>query len=124
VLLVLVILMIMASLTVLAIGPRLKEAHIKSAQAEIGLLKTPIGSYQLDVGSLPTTAQGLDALRHRPADLPDPTKWRGPYIDNDVPLDPWGHPYNYVCPGTRNPDSYDVWSLGPQDGSQGEIGNW
>ena len=30
-----------------------------------------------------------------------------------MPLDPWGNPYQYACPGTHNPDSYDVWSLGP-----------
>jgi general secretion pathway protein G len=121
VLLVLVILMTMALLTVLAIGPMQRRANVNSAKAEIGLLKTPIATYQLDIGSLPTT---LDALRQRPTDLANPQKWGGPYIESDVPADPWGHAYNYICPGTHNPDSYDLWSLGPQDGTEAEIGNW
>jgi general secretion pathway protein G len=31
-----------------------------------------------------------------------------------------------MCPGTHNPDSYDVWSLGPDgiNGTQDDIGNW
>jgi general secretion pathway protein G len=122
VLLVLVILMIMASLTLLAIGPMQRKAYINSAKTQIGLFKTPLAAFQLDVGSLPTS---LEALRRPPADLPNPAKWSGPYLESEVPLDPWGSPYQYACPGVHNPDSYDVWSLGPEGRSGGEaIGNW
>jgi len=58
--------------------------------------------------------------------LPNPSKWDGPYLDRDVPKDPWGNPYQYGSPGPYNPDSFDVWSLGPDgvNGTQDDIGNW
>ena len=42
-----------------------------------------------------------------------------------VPLDPWNHFYHYVYPGVHNPQSFDIYSLGP-DGvlSADDIGNW
>jgi len=48
-------------------------------------------------------------------------KWRGPYI-KQLRNDPWGHPYQYVCPGAHNASSFDLWSAGG-DGKE-EIGNW
>ena len=121
VLLVLVILVVLASLAVVAYGPIQRRANINAAKSQIGLFATPLQTYQLTVGSFPTTAQGLSALRAPPADLPNPQKWDGPYLGSDVPLDPWGNAYQYVSPGSHNPDSYDVWTTGP-DGS--ELGNW
>jgi type II secretion system protein G len=102
------------------------ELAINAAKRQIGLLKTPLLTYELDIGSLPTTPQGLDALRRPPADLPNPQKWDGPYLDADVPLDPWSHPYHYCSPGAHNHDSYDLWSSGPDgiNGTQDDIGNW
>jgi general secretion pathway protein G len=43
-----------------------------------------------------------------------------------IPPDPWGNEYQYAYPGEANPNSYDIWSYGP-DGSSGtddDIGNW
>ena len=65
VLLVLVILVVLASLAVVAYGPIQRRANINAAKSQIGLLKTPLQTYQLSIGSYPTTAQGLDALRVR-----------------------------------------------------------
>jgi general secretion pathway protein G len=126
VLLVLVILVVLASLAVVAIGPIQRRANINAAKTQIGLLKTPLQSFQLAVGYYPSTAQGLEALRTPPPDLPSLDKWGGPHLESSVPLDPWGNPYRYVCPGARNPDSYDLWSVGPDgiDGTDDDIGNW
>jgi general secretion pathway protein G len=123
VLLVLVILVVLASLAVVAYGPIQKRANLNSAKVQIGLFKTALGTYQNLVGSYPSTAAGLQALRSRPADIQDPSKWDGPYLDADVPLDPWGKPYQYACPGTHNQDSFDVWTVTPPPENQ-EIGNW
>ena len=115
-------------------GDKGREA-INIAKTQIGLFVTALGRYQQSVGNFPTTKQGLQALRTRPPDLPKPKKWNGPYLNPEVslhplnlelPLDPWGHPYHYRLPGTHNPDSFDVWSVGPDgvDGSEDDIGNW
>jgi general secretion pathway protein G len=85
-------------------------------------LETPLMRYRIDNGNYPTTEQGLDALMNKPAT--GGARWRGPYID-DKPVDPWGTPYKYRYPGTKNPNKYDIWSLGPDMvESADDIGNW
>jgi general secretion pathway protein G len=126
VLLVLVIIVILGSLAVGMFTNTQARANIRAAKAQVGLLKTPLNTYFLDMNEYPTTAQGLDALRRAPSDVANPAKWGGPYLDQDLPPDPWGRPYQYAYPGTRNVDSFDIWSLGPdgQDGTADDVGNW
>lgn len=87
-------------------------------------LKLPLTTFRLYAGRYPTTAEGLEALLHCPAGLEG--KWRGPYLaDARMPVDPWGRPYQYRCPGTHNRSAYDLWSLGPDEKSSADdIGNW
>ncbi len=82
----------------------------------------PILKYRIDTGSFPTTAEGLTALLKPPGNKA--AKWKGPYIDS-LPDDPWGNPYKYRYPGSKNPDKYDLYSLG-EDGTESadDIGNW
>ncbi len=126
VLLVLAILVIIAGFAVINIGPIKRSADKRAAKAGIAAFETALDAYSLDVGMYPTTNEGLQALRYPPADIPNPTAWAGPYLKRDIPLDPWNRPYIYVYPGRHNPDSYDVYSLGPygQDGTPDNIGNW
>ncbi len=89
-------------------------------------MKAPLTSYRIDMGSYPSTAEGLQALLTSPEGGGD--RWNGPYLDtsgNRVPLDPWQRPYQYRFPGTRNTGKYDLFSFGP-DGveSADDIGNW
>jgi general secretion pathway protein G len=88
-------------------------------------LKSSLTAYRIAMGSYPTTAEGLQALITAPASKAD--RWRGPYIESGkIPLDPWDEPYQYAYPGTRNKDSYDLWSKGrdKQSGTADDIGNW
>jgi general secretion pathway protein G len=87
-------------------------------------IDTPLLAYKMATGSYPTTEQGLKALIVAPDGV---TGWHGPYLNTkDIPKDPWGSDYQYRYPGVHNPQSYDVWSLGPSktDGSTDNIGNW
>lgn len=87
-------------------------------------VKVPLVSYRIHMGSYPSTEEGLQALITPPSSRAD--RWKGPYLEaKTVPIDPWGNPYQYRYPGTHNPDSYDLWSWGP-DGheSADDIGNW
>lgn len=126
VLLVLVILAILGSLAALSYDAISRRANKKAAESQIGLFKTPIQMYQMAIGSYPTTAQGLESLRTAPSDLPNASKWDGPYLDSPIPTDPWGQPYQYAAPGQHNTDGYDVWSSGPDSvsGTDDDIGNW
>jgi len=90
-------------------------------------LKTSLVRYRIEMGDYPSTAEGMAALLAAPANKAD--RWRGPYIEspgNKPPLDPWGEPYQYRYPGTRNKGSYDLYSKGPDkaDGTEDDIGNW
>lgn len=127
VLLVLVILVLLASMSVPLYQSYQRQANFKAAKSQIGLFETAIEGFQLNIGSYPTTEQGLNSLLAPPADLPNPSKWEGPYLKgNEVPLDPWGTPYQYRFPGDRNPNGYDLWSIGPDrtDGTEDDVGNW
>lgn len=86
-------------------------------------LKAPLLKYRIDTGSYPTIQDGgLMALLNPPASKQE--KWKGPYIEK-LPEDPWGEPYRYKYPGVKNPDGYDLWSLGPDSQSEADnIGNW
>jgi general secretion pathway protein G len=126
VLLVLIILVIIMGLAAGSYFGQRRAAQVNAARAQIGLFETPLETYNLDMNMYPTTNQGLEALRMPPADLMNAGMWNGPYLNKEIPLDPWGRPYYYACPGRYNPNGYDVWSSGPDmvDGTDDDIGNW
>jgi general secretion pathway protein G len=103
------------------IGETAKEQRVA---ADLLGFKESLAAYELETGTLPTTAQGLKALWTRPTVDPIPLHWRA-QMDSET-LDPWNHSYQYRNPGKRNPDRYDVFSMGP-DGlpdTDDDIGNW
>lgn len=119
----LVVVIIVLGLLVALVAPqifgRVGEARDVAARTQMSLLGTALDNYRLDNGSYPTTAQGLGALRTKPAS--GAASWRGPYLRKDVPLDPWGRAFTYASPGRRNPGGYDLMSLG-RDGKEGGTG--
>lgn len=129
---ILVVIVVLGMLAAI-VGPRIigrvSEAKSTTAQAQMELLSVALDNYRLDNGYYPTTEQGLQALRTRPASEPVPRNWRGPYLRREVPLDPWDRPYLYKSPGEHNPTSFDLLTLG-RDGLSGgqeedaDINNW
>ena len=95
---------------------RLSGAKGKAAISQIELFGSALDTFRIDVGRYPTTKEGLKALREKP---PEADGWDGPYIQEDIPLDPWGKPYIYRCPGEH--DEYDLLSYG-EDGVKGGDG--
>lgn len=93
------------------------KARVTAAKAQINSFMTALGSYKLDTGVLPSTEEGLQALRVKPANL---DSWQGPYLPKDIPLDPWHHPYVYKYPGDHG-DEPDIISYG-RDGQPGGEG--
>jgi len=101
-----------------------EKAKLKTARAQIELLATALDTFRLDVGRYPTSQEGLQALRQKPGGL---DRWDGPYLKKDLPLDPWGKPYNYKSPGDHGP--YDITSYGADgvpggDGDNRDIASW
>jgi len=85
-------------------------------KADINTVRTMLTMYRGGAGNYPSTSQGLKALITRPDGEPRPVTWRP--ITDKVPIDPWGHEYVYVCPGQKNPNSFDLYSAG-KDGQAG-----
>jgi general secretion pathway protein G len=121
ILVVIAVIAILASIVTPMVFRNVGDAKTSSARAQIEILATALDSYRLDNDYYPSTAQGLAVLRTRPAGSPTGDKWRGPYLRKDVPDDPWKNPYVYSSPGTVNPESYDLLSLG-RDGKPGGEG--
>jgi len=121
-LLVLVILGVLAAMVVPKFTNKSEQARLMAARTDISNLEVALDAYEIEVGQFPTTEEGLRSLVEAP---PSARNWGGPYIKRGVPMDPWGRPYAYRCPGQHNPTSYDLYSLG-KDGREGtdDIDNW
>ncbi len=120
--LVVVIIGVLATVAVLKFTGRAQDARITSAKAKIsGQYGTALQLYEIDCGKYPSTEEGLAALRSSSA-----KGWKGPYIKDSNFNDPWGNAYQYRCPGTNNPDDFDLYSFGPdgQEGGGDDITNW
>jgi general secretion pathway protein G len=105
------------------IGPRvlgyLADSRSKVAKLQIESFSSSLDLFYLDTGRYPTTSEGLGALAQRPSDV---TVWNGPYLKGaQVPLDPWGNPYEYRSPVDHTPP-YEILSFGA-DGHEGGTGN-
>ena len=90
-------------------------------------LKASLVRYRIDLGDYPSTEEGIKALISAPEGKSD--KWRGPYMDakgGRSPLDPWNQEYQYRYPGTKNTESYDLFSSGrdKKPDTEDDIGNW
>jgi type II secretion system protein G len=94
----------------------------KEIRGDITYLVFALFLYNHQVGMLPSTEEGLEALIHRPESPEAVNRWKGAYIvpdhKDDAFTDPWGHRYQY-----RRIDGgeqlFDLRSLG-EDGVESE----
>jgi general secretion pathway protein G len=116
-LVVIVILGLLIGLVAPAVLRQLGGARVSIAHQSIARLGSVLDMYKLDVGSYPTTDQGLAALVQAPAGA---SNWSGPYVQSGkMPVDPWNHAYVYRDPSDRAGHDYDLCSLGPNGNASG-----
>ena len=122
------IVMVILGLLAALVGPRMfgkvGKSRQNAAKVQIALFETALDTYRLDTSKYPTTDEGLQALRVKPSGV---ERWDGPYLPKNVPLDPWGHPYQYRSPGEHG--DYDIVSLGADgnpggEGEDEDVVNW
>lgn len=124
-LVVLVILGLLAALVAPRVLNYLGTSKTKAAQLQIESFASALDLYRLDNQTLPSTAEGLQALVARPASA---SNWNGPYLaQGKLPEDPWGNAYGYAAPGQHG--EYDLFSLGADnkpggDGEDQDVANW
>ena len=118
ILVVLVILGLLAGL----VGPRLfgkvDTSKVKTAETQVKMLKTSLQTFRLDMGRFPSSDEGLAALEKKP-DSTDAHLWAGPYLDEALPLDPWGNPYQYRSEPAEGQD-FTLYSFGADGEAGGE----
>lgn len=123
---VIVIIGLLATIVALNVLPSGDTARIQKAKADIANIEQALELYKLQMGSYPTTTQGLNALVAAPAGVDAARYQAGGYLKK-LPDDPWNHPYLYAAPGKHSPA--DVWTYGA-DGKEGgegvdaDIGSW
>lgn len=113
---VLIIIAIIAGLVGVRLVSQVDRSKTIAAKAQVEMLNSAIESLRIDIGRLPTQEEGLSFLISPPAKA---TNWFGPYIDGDLPTDPWGRPYVYApAPDAK---SFYLYSFG-EDGTPGGSG--
>lgn len=111
------------------VGPRLagrtQKARVTAAKTQLGNISTALKNFEIDMGSFPEQGDGLKALREKPRS-DDADAWEGPYLEKEVPMDPWGQAYQYKFPGENNTKDFDLWSNGPdkKSGTDDDVTNW
>jgi len=117
--LVVVIIAVLAGIVLPRLVGARERANIAAAKAQMKTFETLLYSYQLHVGSFPTTEMGLRALVEDPGE----EGWSGPYLTQKVlPKDPWHNPFVYTREAQRGVD-YDLYSWGPDkiEGTEDDI---
>ncbi|MHB8420295.1 MAG: type II secretion system major pseudopilin GspG [Myxococcales bacterium] len=100
------ILGMIAGVVGVAVMGRFKEAKVETAQLDIKGFANGLNLYKLKHSHYPTTADGLAVL------------YSEGFLEGAQKKDPWQNDYVYICPGTKNPNSYDIISYGA-DGKPG-----
>ena len=97
---------------------RADSSKALTAETQVKMLRGALITYRLDIGTYPSTSEGLAALMAAPANSVD--YWQGPYLEDELPLDPWGQAYQYESPAD-NEYGIAIYSLGA-DGRRGGEG--
>jgi general secretion pathway protein G len=113
VLMVLVIMGMVAGLVTVNVHSRMMLAKQNMAKTEIASVVDALESFHLIYGKYPSNDEGLAILTQATAKCPEP-------LLHANLADPWGHPYEYTCPGQQG-RAYEVVCLGA-DGVEGGSG--
>lgn len=117
----LMIVLVILGLIAGIVGPQamkyLGKGKMQSAKVQVENLSAALDMYRLEVGSYPTSADGLKALVVAPSSAHG---WNGPYLKKgEVPKDPWNNEYQYKRPGADG-HPFDLFSFGADGAAGGE----
>src|SRR5262245_7701285 len=84
------------------------------ARRELDLYAKALETFYADFGRYPTVKEGLASLFRPPSTL---AGWRGPYIEGDYSVDPWGVEYVYQV--VNDGKGYILSTYGPEGEASG-----
>jgi general secretion pathway protein G len=116
------IIVIILGVAVARLGNTTGIAKDMRVRADIQAVNTQLKLYESMNGFFPTTEQGLQALVVQPDTDPKPNRWY--QLFKEMPKDPWNNEYIYFCPGKKYPDSFDLYSAGPDRKPDTADDNW
>lgn len=118
-----IVVLVIIGLIMGLVGPRLfsqaDRAKTQTAETQVRMLRGALETMRLDIGRVPTQAEGLQLLVDPPADPALGKRWQGPYLEDGVPQDPWGNPYQYA-PRPSGNHSFVLYSFGADGRAGGE----
>ena len=126
-----IVVLVIIGLIMGLVGPRLfgqaDKAKVQTAGTQIKMLGGALQTMRLDISRWPNEAEGLSLLTTKPGDGEATRGWAGPYLDEAVPMDPWGKPYLYA-PAASGDSPYTLYSFGADgkpggEGQDGDVGH-
>ena len=109
---VLVIIGLLAGVVTLNVRHSLVSAKQHTARMEIATLVDALEMYYTTYGKYPSNDQGLDVLT-KPSEKIDEA------LVQQMPIDPWGNPYQYNQPGRSGPFEVICFGADGRDGGDG-----
>jgi general secretion pathway protein G len=79
------------------------------ARTELDRYAKALETFRADTGRYPSKLEGLNALLKQPSTV---ATWRGPYIEGDYSVDPWGNEYVYRV--YNDETAYELFTNGPE----------
>ncbi len=118
------VVMVIIGLLAGLVGPRIfgkvDNSKVQTAQVQIKMIESGLQIMRLDIGEIPASETSLKWLVSPPEDANIAPLWKGPYMDSQLPVDPWNNPYKITVPGL-NGKPFSVVSYGA-DGQPGGEG--
>jgi general secretion pathway protein G len=118
------VVMVIIGLLAGLVGPRIfgkvDNSKVQTAQVQIKMIESGLQIMRLDIGEIPASDAALKWLVSAPEDANIASLWKGPYMDSQLPVDPWNNPYKITVPGL-NGKPFSVVSYGA-DGQPGGEG--
>jgi general secretion pathway protein G len=106
ILLVVVIIGILAAVAVPRFAGRIAQSQESAARASLQAIAVALDMYEVDHGRYPNSLNELVSGSG--------PEWRGPYLRQGLPKDPWGNDFIY----TSRQSSYDLKSSGAPGGGE------
>lgn len=99
----------------------LERSKQVAAKSQLNAFQLAIAAYYADVATYPAAGEGLAALRQSTA-----KNWRGPYVLDEIPKDPWGRAYVYEITASGEPRVICLGADGVAggDGANADVFSW
>jgi general secretion pathway protein G len=129
VLIVLFIVLALSAVVGLTLFGRQDDAKVQLAQTDLNTIKSALRMFRFDMGRYPTEDEGISVLwdselLETEGDVEE-SPWKGPYLENPIPVDRWGNEWGYRDESEYEQD-YDLWSFGPdgEEDTEDDLTSW